>query len=120
MPPDVAEARRKLAHEFSGGVLLPPPEPAALGVTNPADVAWVKEKMTPHPVSTLEDALNLKSPVGNGLPITYIAVRPYFAPAATSRAFAKKQKGWRYLELDAGHDAMVTSPETLTELLATI
>jgi pimeloyl-ACP methyl ester carboxylesterase len=118
LPPEVAAARRKAADEFSGGVSLPPPDPSSLGVVEPADVEWVKQKCTPHPRSTYEDPLRLKNPVGNGLPVTYVAVKPEFAPTASSRAFAKEQTEWQYLEIDAGHDAMVTSPETLVDLLA--
>jgi pimeloyl-ACP methyl ester carboxylesterase len=117
LAPDVADARRKLAQEFSGGTSMPPPDPSVLGVTDPADVAWLKERMTPHPLSTYEDPMILEGPVGSGLPVTYIAVKPYFAPAAGSRAFAQRQKEWRYLEIEAGHNAMVTSPKEVTDVL---
>jgi hypothetical protein len=36
--------------------------------------------------------MTLKGPVGSGLPVTYIAVKPYFAPAAASRAFAQRRR----------------------------
>lgn len=120
LPPDVVAARRKLAQEFSGGLSMPVPDPSAFGVKEPADVAWLKSKCTPHPLSTYENPLNLNGPVGNGLPATYIAVKPDYAPLSASRAFAKTQPGWRYLEIDAGHDAMVTSPKALTDILMSI
>lgn len=120
IPPEVAAARRKLAQEFSGGLSMPVPDPKAFGVTDPQDTAWLKAKCTPHPLSTYEDVFKLKGPVGNGLPATYIAVKPDYAPLAASRAFAKGQSGWRYLEIDAGHDAMVTSPRALTEILLSV
>ena len=120
LPPDVTEARRKLAQEFSEGVSVPVPDPSAFGVTDPEDLAWLKAKCTPHPVSTYDDALDLKNPVGNRRPATYIAVKPEYGPTAASRSFAKQQKNWRYVELEAGHDAMVTSPAALVDLLTTI
>lgn len=118
LPPDVVAARRRLAQEFSGGVSLPVPEPSTLGVTDTADVAWLKKKCTPHPLSTYEDPLKLKGPPASGLPVTYIAVKPDFAPTGASRAFAKKQNGWDYLEIKAGHDAMITSPKALLDILS--
>jgi pimeloyl-ACP methyl ester carboxylesterase len=120
IPPDVVAARRKLAQEFSGGVSMPVPDPKAFGVTDSADSAWLKAKCTPHPISTYEDSLKLQRPVGNGLPATYIAVKPDYGPTTAARAFAKAQARWRYLEIDAGHDAMVTSPKALTDILTSI
>src|SRR4029453_959336 len=52
IPADVAEARRKLSQEFSGGVSMPVPGPKAFGITDPADAAWLKAKCTPHPLQT--------------------------------------------------------------------
>ena len=117
IPAEVAAARRKLAQEFSGGMSIPVPDPSAFGIEDAADAAWIKAKCTPHPLSTYEDRLRLRSPVGNGLPATYVAVKPDYVPLASSRAFAKAQTGWRYVEIEAGHDAMVTSPKTVADLL---
>jgi pimeloyl-ACP methyl ester carboxylesterase len=115
-PPDVVAARRKLA-EASGGVSVAPPDPSAFGVTDPADVAWLKAKLTPHPIATYETPLVLKDPVGNGKPVTYIAMKPDYAANAGSRAYAKAQPGWHYIELAGGHDAMLTSPLGLIDIL---
>ena len=116
-PPDVVAARRKLAQEFSGGVSIPVPDPKAFGITDPDDAAWVKGKCTPHPISTYEDAMVLKNPVGNGVPATYVAVTPEYGPTAASRTLAKEQTSWRYLEIAAGHDAMVTTPREVVDIL---
>jgi pimeloyl-ACP methyl ester carboxylesterase len=120
LPPDVVATRRNLAQEFSGGVSMPVPDPKAFGVTEPADVAWLKAKCTPYPLSIYENPLKLNGPVGNGLPATYIAVKPDYAPLSASRAFAKARSDWRYTAIEAGHDAMVTSPKALTDILLNI
>ncbi|MGB3289718.1 MAG: alpha/beta hydrolase [Burkholderiaceae bacterium] len=117
VPPDVAQARRDLARQSPGGLSIPVPPPEAFGVTDAADAQWLREKCTPHPVSTYESTLTLRHPVGNGLPTSYIAVRPEYAPLAAVRQWARSQKNWDYLEMDAGHDAMVTSPDALVELM---
>jgi hypothetical protein len=36
------------------------------------------------------------------------------------REFARSQKHWSYLEMDAGHDAMITSPEALSRILLAV
>jgi len=119
LPPDVVAARRKLA-ESSGGVSLTVPDPSAFGITDPNDAAWVKSKCTPHPISTYESRITLKNPVGNGRPVTYIAMKPDYPATAGVRTFAKAQPGWRYVELNGGHDAMVTTPQGLIDILLSV
>jgi pimeloyl-ACP methyl ester carboxylesterase len=119
-PPDVTAARRKLAEASPGGLSVAVPHPSVFGVTDPSDVAWVQAKCTPHPVATYEDKMSLKNPVGNGKPATYIAMKPDFASTAPGRALARAQPGWRYIELAGAHDAMVTAPQAVTDVLTSI
>jgi len=119
VPPETAAERRRLAQASSGGLSIPVPDPSAFGVTDAADAAWLRARCTPHPLSAYESTLELRHPPGNGLPATYVAVTPYYAPTASSRERAKRL-GWRYLEMQAGHDAMVTSPRAVIELLRTL
>lgn len=120
VPREVADQRRKLALDSSGGVSIPVPDPSAFGVTDPADRQWIQSKLTPHPLSVYEDTLKLSAAPGNGLPATYIAVTPYYGPTTSSRDYAKTRKDWNYVEMDAGHDAMVTSPDPLAKILLSL
>lgn len=120
VPREVADQRRKLALDSSGGVSIPVPDPSAFGVTDPADRQWIQSKLTPHPLSVYEDTLKLSAAPGNGLPATYIAVTPYYGPTTSSRDYAKTRKDWNYVEIDAGHDAMVTSPDSLAKILLSL
>lgn len=116
LPPEIAAARRALALA-SGGISIPVPDPAAFGVSVPEQAAWLRSECTPQPLSTYEDVFRLAGEIGNGLPATYIAVTPHYLPTTTSRTYARARPDWRYLELLAGHDAMVTTPAPLTEIL---
>jgi pimeloyl-ACP methyl ester carboxylesterase len=116
--PDLREARIRAAQESSGGLSIPPPGAAAFGVTDPSDVAWVERRLTPHPFGTYSLPLLLKNPIGNGVPATYIrCVDPAFANAASSADYARSRSGWQYREIATGHDAMVTAPAELTQML---
>jgi pimeloyl-ACP methyl ester carboxylesterase len=118
LPPDVVAARRKAAEETSGGLSLPAPLPSAFGVSDANDTEWVKRRLTPHPLGTYTSALNIKGPVGNNLPRTYIhCTNPSYAALQASRNWVKAQQGWRWAEIATGHDAMVTAPEELTRML---
>ncbi len=117
LTPEVVASRRRVAQESSGGLSLPVPEPRALGVTHPEDVAWLKANCTPHPLSTYESRVSLQHEIGNGLPATYVAVLPEYRALAESRGYARNRSDWTYREIVAGHDAMVTSPLKVVELL---
>jgi pimeloyl-ACP methyl ester carboxylesterase len=117
IPPEMVQARRALAQQTSQGVSLPAPEPSVFGVTDAEDVQWVKSQCTPHPLSTYESKMTLTHALGNGLPATYIAVTPHYLATTASRNYAKTRSDWQYLEMEAGHDAMVTSPQALCRLL---
>lgn len=114
-PPDEAAARRKLAEASPGGLSVAVPPPSVFGVTDPGDGAWLQARCTPHPLATYENTMTLKNPVGNGKPATYIAMKPDYASTAAGRTLARAQPGWRYVELDGAHDAMVTAPQAVID-----
>ena len=121
LPPDVVAARRKAAEESSGGLSLPAPPASAFGVSDPKDAEWVKRRLTPHPLGTYTSPLNIKGPVGNNLPRTYIAcTNPSYAALENSRKWVKAQTGWRWAEISTGHNAMVMQPEELTRMLISL
>ncbi|QRF61234.1 alpha/beta fold hydrolase [Variovorax paradoxus] len=118
-PPAVVEQRLKAIRETGGGVgaaaALPP---AAFGVKDPADAAWVARHLTPQPVGTYLQPLLLKAPLGNGLSKTYIeCTGDPIATLEPTKARVRADAGWRLRTLATGHDAMVTAPAALTELL---
>src|SRR3954470_14405347 len=117
LPPELVAARRKAAGETSGGLSIPPPPAASFGISDPAQQAWLTAKLTPHPFGTYESPLNLKNKFANGLPTTYISCTdPAYPPLNASKDWANKN-GIKMVEIKTGHDAMVTMPERLTELL---
>src|SRR6185437_14123889 len=118
LPADVVAARRKLAEESSGGLSLPNPPPSAFGVLEAYNAEWVKRRLTPHPLSTYTSKQNIKGPVGNNLPRTYIhCTNPSYAALQASRDWVKAQAGWRWAEIATVHDAMVTAPDELAKML---
>lgn len=113
--PDKLKNREALA--ASGMVALPPPPASAFGITDPADAAWVEAQMTDHPLSTMLDQLPIQGPPGNGLKARYIACTdPGYHPPERVRGWTE-EPGWPVEEIPCGHDAMVTAPAALTEIL---
>jgi pimeloyl-ACP methyl ester carboxylesterase len=121
MASEVREARIKAAQAFSGGLSMPPPPAAAFGVTDPEDAAWVERRLTPHPIATYSLPLVLKHPLGNGVPATYIrCTDPGYSNTAKAADYARSHSDWQYLEIHTGHDAMVTAPAELAEMLLAV
>ncbi len=99
------------------------------GVTTEPDRSWVLRSVTPQPLKTLEQPLHLKnSAIVSATPRTHIEctgggfffslmrrilVRRILAP----RALPPKEAGWRLRQLPTGHDAMITMPRELADLL---
>ncbi len=117
MPSDVVALRRQLAADSSGGLSLPVPPAAAMGITAKDDTAWVERMMTPHPLRTFETLLDITAPPGAGLAASYIVCTdPIYTPLAPARARAQAL-GWAMPDIATGHDAMITAPEALADLL---
>lgn len=101
----------------SDGVGIPPPGPEAFGVLDAAKAAWLQQRLTPHPLGTMTSKLPIHGLPGNGLPARYIAcTRPVYHPPERVFDWADRC-GWPIEEIETGHDAMVTAPEALVELL---
>ncbi|MGH2587943.1 MAG: hypothetical protein ACRDJE_23730 [Dehalococcoidia bacterium] len=85
----------------------------------PCRFPWLAASLTPQPLCTFEQPVRLTNPAAAGIPRTYIhcttgPIAPSFAPFA---ARAQAESGWRYHELATGHDAMLTAPTELANLL---
>jgi pimeloyl-ACP methyl ester carboxylesterase len=119
-PPDLIERYRQSVKELNGIPVVPPADPAAFDITDPTLAAWVQSRLTPHPLRTYFDTLELEHPWGNGVPATYIACsEPYRPRISTSRQRAR-ELGLHYLEIPTGHDAMLSMPEHLARMLMDI
>jgi len=92
------------------------------GITDETDIAWVRSKCTAHPLKTLQQPVRYANPAAAALPRTYIlcTATSYFTRFAESARQEGRFAGWRYRELDAVHDAMVTAPLALADLLTEV
>jgi pimeloyl-ACP methyl ester carboxylesterase len=101
-----------VARLTEGDAIAVPP-PATVGVTDPADVAWLEANLTPHPRLTFAEPTRLAGAV-DAVPCRAIVCAPGPVPFAQWAA----EFGWPTTRLDTGHDAMVTAPaELATELM---
>jgi pimeloyl-ACP methyl ester carboxylesterase len=95
--------------------------PDKFGMLDPQQLAWVMRLARAHPMHSYTEPLALRFLLGNGLPITYVAMtKPAYAPLAAVHDWAKQHSGWTWRELEAGHVPMITAPELLARELLDI
>jgi pimeloyl-ACP methyl ester carboxylesterase len=117
-PADVVEGFKTASIKNDNGLSIPILSSKFFGVTDSATINWADLKLTNQPYRTFSQKLVLRNPYGNNVPITYIACTgPELRAIQRSVDIAKNKKGWKYLELNSGHDAMLIKPVRLAELL---
>jgi pimeloyl-ACP methyl ester carboxylesterase len=98
-----------------------PPAIAVFGVTDPEDVAWAAPRLTPGPGRPGKQPLRLGDPeIVRKTPRTFIECTEFDHPLNVVRQYAERVRsdpGWRYRALATGHDAMITAPGELADLL---
>ena len=111
LEPDFVRAMRSAGSEY----LVPSMSPQDFGVTEKADIEWMRSLMTPMPILTHREKVDAPQRKAFKIPSAYIHCLQFglgagFAPQA-------RRNGWQVIEVDAGHDIMLTSPKFLADLL---
>jgi pimeloyl-ACP methyl ester carboxylesterase len=98
------------------------------GVTTEPDRSWVLSMVTPQPLKTLEQPLHLQNPAivstkprthieCNGKSAVGLLLQRLLQLLLAPRALPPRAAGWRLRQLPTGHDAMITMPRELADLL---
>jgi hypothetical protein len=120
IPRSVAEKRLRISQETSGGLTMPCPSPEALGIFLTEHKAYIKEKLTPHPIKTYLSKFKMQNPAGNSLPCEFIlCTNPDYGLTKHALSIAQNA-GWPIHKLLTGHDAMITEPAATVDLLEQI
>ena len=104
-----------------GAAALAPSPASSFGIFDATERAWVESNLTPHPANTFATPLRLANPLGNGLRCVYVAcTRPPMMAHERYLQIARSRLGWQVEELATGHDAMITAPTPLADLLVRV
>ena len=115
LPDSVEHHWAESAAEQGFGWLVPVRSLSVLGVTKQADVDWLTPKLTPHPWKTYTDPLRLRGAVDD-VPAAFVECVAWMRVFA-GQADRARDRGWPVHELETGHEAMVTAPKALAEVL---
>jgi pimeloyl-ACP methyl ester carboxylesterase len=121
IPAAMVDARRAAFRQLSpDGVWLPPLAAAALGVSDPADAAWLERRMTPHPLRTWLDPVHFTNGGHVGVRKTYVVATdpPTARMGYPAHAEVARRGGeWRCAEIACGHHIIVVKPQDTANLL---
>jgi pimeloyl-ACP methyl ester carboxylesterase len=93
----------------------------AWGVTDEADRRWMAARLGPTPFKHFKDSVRRTNAAAEKLPRTYIRCLQWPNPMYDRYAeTARRTAGWRYRELATSHEAFVTMPRELADLLLEI
>jgi pimeloyl-ACP methyl ester carboxylesterase len=104
---------------------LPPPDPAIFGLGGD-DHAWVARRQTPHPAEPYTHPLAFSIERVASVPRTFIdCTSPPLATIDSIRQRVRDpqfwggawQRGGRVVEMQTGHDPMVSAPDDLVQIL---
>jgi hypothetical protein len=108
-----------LADETGEGWYIPPADASRYGVTDPNDAAWANSRMTAQPLKTYSDPIGATQRAWDhpGMFIECVpsSMEPHMLDRA--RARSKADPRFAYRVLHTAHNAMVTDPKAVTELL---
>lgn len=118
---------RLAAAEASPDYSFPAPDPAVFGLAG-GDLEWVRRRQTPHPGHTYQAALHFDPIRVAAVPRTFVnCTRPALGTIDAIRVRLADPRYWdgawrggagvRMVELQTGHDPMISAPEELTKVL---
>jgi pimeloyl-ACP methyl ester carboxylesterase len=111
-PDAFVQAVRGSAEEVGNAWLIPPPPPAAFGVVDPDDAAWLAPRLLAQPLRTFTDRTRLSDAV-HRIPGTAIYCRPLTYPFD---CFGETV-GYHTIAVNGPHNVMLTDPELLARTL---
>jgi pimeloyl-ACP methyl ester carboxylesterase len=99
-------------------VLFPGTDPLGyFGVTDPEDIAWMHDRLTPHPWKCFEQKLKLTNEDALwAIPQYHIVCEATLATRDAALVDPARAEG-RLWSIDTGHDLMITEPRLTTDAL---
>ncbi len=117
MPPEIALERKRLIEESGDASSLPIPNAYDLGILDDQQWEYVRQLLTPQPLSSYVTTLTLNGFPGEGFSCCYIHCAAPCYPALTWARERAVAYGWPIIPIETGHDAMISAPGDLSKIL---
>lgn len=112
----VDDRGKTIAEGAQDAWLMHPGEPQNYGVTDPADVDWLQDHLVWTPILTFEEALTMQDQSRvRAIPSAFVRCTAFeFLARWEEKA---RGLGWKLYQVPTGHDAMVTEPQAVADIL---
>lgn len=123
--PEMTRADRQHADERGHGWLVPADDFSAItdfGVSDPADAACVEQRLTGHPIKAFADPLPSTAGVDRVPNKIVVRCTGHKDRPHLDRALVlfEGRPGWTVYRWPSGHDVMITEPNRVRELFASL
>jgi pimeloyl-ACP methyl ester carboxylesterase len=116
--PERAAQIRQLADANGYGWRVPAPSTFASTLEDPMR-SWVEQRLTPHPLRSLEEPVRLASQAATELPRAFLR-SSIESPLYTRLLERGRAAGWHCADIAGGHYPMLTHPQAVAAALTTI
>jgi pimeloyl-ACP methyl ester carboxylesterase len=122
---DATQKARRTAMLSSPNRAIPPPDPVVFGLSGGLH-DWVKRRQTPHPGQTYDAPLNFDPQRVAQIGRTFVSCTAPALPTTDAMRTRVVDSGFwdgawlpgsRTIDLETGHDAMVSAPDELVRIL---
>lgn len=114
--PEMAAQLRSDAQSGGEGWRVPPAQYVLTGLADTARI-WVEERLTPHPLRSFAEPVQLRSQAAAALPRAFI--RTSMQSDLYGRLIDQaREAGWYCCELTGGHYAMLREPQAVAAALS--
>ncbi|MCS5498231.1 alpha/beta fold hydrolase [Cnuibacter physcomitrellae] len=118
--PAKAEITRELIRTGGDGWFIPVSDASFWGLSDPADIAWVNTQLTPQPARSYSDPVT-STEYAHTHPYTFVECSPSFLSERELEVHRRRAAAdpgrVRYLRAPGGHEAMVSHPEGVAQIL---
>ncbi len=97
--------------------MLPPADPTMFGVVKKEDLAWVRPRLVAQLIKTYTDPIKIANPGAAKIPHVYIYCQHPHSLLDQFIGKIRNDKDWQYIEITAGHDAMIVEAEQVARVL---
>jgi pimeloyl-ACP methyl ester carboxylesterase len=102
-------------------VLIPTPDAGMFyGVSDPEDLAWMADRLTPHPWRSFEEPLKLENEEALWTIPQYHIVCTSTLATRDPKLVDEARRDGRLWDIDTGHDLMITEPQAVAQALLEI
>jgi len=118
LPQEIRDITLQLVNTVGEGIGIPAIPATDLGIPAGPDADWVNRRLTLHPLASQQQPFRLNHVIRNGIAKTFIScTNPVLFVMHATLPKVRSNPAWEFLEIETGHEAMITAPLKLAAMI---